>query len=190
MSRTAGGTDGGRIAASAGIGVLVAAIGYLLTTLLMRDEVRENLENFAEWKGTAWYYFSAHFVELERSGSVGGISGTDTINLISESGSANADLLYAIPPVVLLFAGALLAYRLDVHDLGSAVVAGAPVALGYGVVMSLGAIVVESSREGAVWGIDASGSMAPALLPAVVLAGILYPLVFATAGAVLTSALR
>ncbi|AGB14814.1 hypothetical protein Halru_0162 [Halovivax ruber XH-70] len=190
MSRTAGSTDGGRIAASAGVGVLVAAIGYLLTTLLIRDEVKENLENFAEWKGTAWYYFNAHFVELERSGSVGGISGTDTINLISESGSANADLLYVIPPVVLLFAGALLAYRLDVRDLGGAVVTGAPVALGYSVVMSLGALVTESSSQGAVFGVEWGGSMAPVLLPAVVLAGILYPLVFATAGAVITSALR
>lgn len=182
--------DGGGIAASAGVGALVAAIGYLLTTLLVRDEVRENFGSVPTWKGTAWYYYSAHLVELETTGSFGGLSATSTVDLIAESGSANADLLYVIPPLVLLGGGALLASRLRARDLGEAVVAGAPLAIGYGVVMSLGAIVVESSDEGSFFGIETSGSTAPELLPAIVLAGLLYPLVFATAGAVLATVLR
>ncbi|MFC3959220.1 hypothetical protein [Halovivax cerinus] len=189
MSRPANGTAtiGGRVAASAGVGIILAAIGYLLTTLLIRDEVRETVDPVPEWKGTAWYYFSAHFVELERGGSVGGWSGTETIDLIAESGSANAELLYLIPPVVLLLGGALLAVRLDAGDLGQAVVAGVPVTIGYGVVMSLGALVAESSSEGSFFGIETSESIGPVLLPAVVIAGVLYPLVFATVGSVVAS---
>lgn len=183
-------TDGGTVAASAGVGAIVAAIGYLLTTLLIRDEVRETFGSVPEWKGTAWYYYSAHFVELEASGSFGGISGTSTVDLIAESGSANADLLYAIPPLVLLAGGAILASRLGARDLGGAVAAGAPLAIGYGVVMGLGAFVVEANAEGSFFGIDVSGSTAPELLPAIVLAGILYPLVFGTAGAVLATIVR
>lgn len=192
MSRTdrSSSTDGGEIAASAGVGVFVAAIGYLLTTLLIRDEVGENFGSVPEWKGTAWYYYSAHFVELEASGSFGGISGTSTVDLIAESGSANADLLYVIPPLVLLAGGAILAARLGARDLGGAVAAGAPLAIGYAVVMSLGALVTETSAEGSFFGVDVTGSTAPQLLPAIVLAGILYPLVFATAGAVLATVVR
>ncbi|WP_247730565.1 hypothetical protein [Halovivax limisalsi] len=182
-------TDSSRIAASAGIGVLAAAVGYLLATLLIRDEVAQNLDPIAEWKGTAWYYFSAHFVELEASGAVGGFSGSDSVNLIAESGSQNAELLYALPPLVLLVGGAFLASRLGARDLGEAVTTGAPITVGYGVVMGLGALVVESSSQGAVFGIEWGGSAAPALLPAIVLAGILYPLVFGTAGAVAATAL-
>lgn len=183
-------TDGGTVAASAGVGAIVAAIGYLLTTLLIRDEVRENFGSVPEWKGTAWYYYSAHLVELEASGSVGGISTTSTVDLIAESGGANADLLYLIPPLVLLAGGAILASRLGARDLGGAVAAGAPLAIGYAVVMGLGAFVSEASAEGSFFGVDVSGSTAPQLLPAIVLAGILYPLVFGTAGAVLATAAR
>ncbi len=56
--------------------------------------------------------------------------------------------------------------------------------------MGLGAVVTEASGEWSAFGIDATVSMAPELMPAIVLAGLLYPLVFATAGAVLTAVLR
>ncbi len=176
-------TDRPTIAASAGIGAVAAALGYLVTALLVRDEVRENMSQVAEWKGTAWYYYSAHLVELETSGAFGGFSGSTTVDLIAQSGSANAELLYAIPPLVLVLSGALLAHHLHASDLGEAVAVGAPVTIGYALVLGLGVFATESSTEGSVFGIDASSSVAPELVPAIVLAGILYPLVFATAGA-------
>jgi len=182
-------TGTSRVAASAGVGVFVAAIGYLTTTLLVRSEVQESSGGVPEWKGTAWYYYSAHFVELETSGSFGGFDATSTVDLIAESGSANAEFLYVVPPLVLAIGGAILASRLGARDLGEAVVAGAPAAIGYAVVLSLGALVTESSSQGTVFGVEWGGSTAPSLLPAVVLAGVLYPLVFVTAGAILTAAI-
>ncbi|NUB89910.1 hypothetical protein HT576_02535 [Haloterrigena sp. SYSU A121-1] len=51
--------------------------------------------------------------------------------------------------------------------------------------LGLGAVVTEASTEGTVVGFEESRSMGPQLLPTVFLGGVRYPLVFATAGAVL-----
>ncbi|WP_137291275.1 hypothetical protein [Natronorubrum halophilum] len=175
-------------AASAGLGVLAAAVGYLVTYVLIVDEVREVFgEDATEWKGVAWYFYNAHMVDVETTGSFGSFGSTSTVDFIAESGSTSATLLYVIPPLVLLGLGALLVVQWGVTDIGEAVVAGVPVTIGYAVVMGLGALVAETSSEGTVFGVDASGSVAPELVPALVLGGILYPLVFATGGAVLAA---
>ncbi|WP_254521506.1 hypothetical protein [Natrinema caseinilyticum] len=192
---TAAGSRSSNVTASAGSGVFAAVIGYLVTYALVSGEIRQNVpdfvaENLAEWKGVAWYFFNAHMVDVETTGSVGSLGGTDTVNFIAESSSSNADLLYFVPPLVLLAVGVFLAVRWDVTDFADAVVVGAPVAIGYTVVLGIGAIVSEFSVEGSAFGIEASSSFAPALVPAVLLGGIIYPLVFATGGAALTVAVR
>ncbi|QCW01984.1 hypothetical protein [Natrinema pallidum] len=176
---------GSSVAASAGLGVFAAAIGYLVTYLLVGSDVRELFgEDVARWKGVAWYFYEAHMVDIEASSQVGSFSGTQVLDLIAESG---ADLLYVVPPLVLLAVGALLAVRWSVTDLGDAVIAGAPVTIGYAAVIGLGAIVAESTAEASVFGIEATSSIAPALVPAIVLGGVLYPLVFATTGAAIAA---
>ncbi|MFC6766525.1 hypothetical protein [Natrinema soli] len=176
---------GSSVAASAGLGVFAAALGYLVTYLLIGSEVREVAgDDVATWKGVAWYFYSAHLVDLEVSSSFGPFGGTGTVNLIAESSAANADLLYVVPPLVLLGAGALLSLRLNATDFGEAVAIGAPVTIGYAVVMGLGALVAESSGTLSA-GIGISESITPATVPAVLLGGILYPLVFAPIGAAL-----
>ncbi|WP_436346128.1 hypothetical protein [Natronorubrum sp. FCH18a] len=180
---------GSSVAASAGLGVLAAAIGYLVTYVLIVDEVRDVFGgDVADWKGVAWYFYNAHLVDVETTGSFGSFGGSSTVDFIAESGSTSATLLYVVPPLVLLGTGAVLVRRWNVADIGEAVTVGAPVTVGYAVVVGLGALVAESSSEGSVFGIEASGSVAPELLPAIVLGGIFYPLVFATAGAVLATA--
>lgn len=176
------------VTASAGVGVFAAAIGYLLTYVLIASEVRTEFgDGVADWKAVAWYYYNAHMVDVEVSGAVGSFGGSSTVDLIAQSGSTSAALLYVLPPLVLVGAGALLAVQWDVADIGEAVVAGAPVTIGYAMVIGLGAIVAETSAERSFFGIEASGSMGPELVPAIVLGGILYPLVFATGGAVLAA---
>ncbi|SIS10949.1 hypothetical protein [Natronorubrum thiooxidans] len=179
---------GSSVAASAGLGVLAAAIGYLVTYVLIVSEVREAFgDDVADWKGVAWYFYNAHMVDVEASGAFGSFGGSSTVDFIAQSSASGADLLYVIPPLVLLTIGAILAVQWDVTDLGDAVVVGAPVTLGYAVVMALGALVAESSTEIEVFGVAATGSIAPEFAPALVLGGVLYPLVFATAGAVLAA---
>ncbi|WP_255192602.1 hypothetical protein [Natronobeatus ordinarius] len=168
------------VAASAGLGVLAAVIGYLLTYLLIVGEVRTRIGgDVADWKGVAWYYYNAHLVDVEASGSIGGFGGNEPVDFIAQSGSTTASVLYVVPPLVLVAAGAALAYHL-----GEAVAVGAPVTIGYVVVIGVGAFVSEATTEAEFFGIEASGSIAPELAPATVLGGILYPLVLATAGAI------
>ncbi|WP_226483066.1 hypothetical protein [Natrinema amylolyticum] len=179
---------GSSVAASAGLGVFAAVIGYLLTYLLVGSEVRETFgDDIPEWKGVAWYFYEAHMVDIEATSRIGSFGGTRVLDLIGESSTASADLLYALPPLVLVAVGAFLALRWTVTDLGDAVVAGAPVTIGYAVVLGLGAVVAEANTEASALGIEATGSIGPVLLPAVVLGGILYPLVFATAGAAIAA---
>ncbi|ELY54462.1 hypothetical protein [Natronolimnohabitans innermongolicus] len=182
--------SGSNVAASAGLGVLAAAISYLVSYVLIVDEARDVFgDSVADWQSVAWYFYNAHMVDLETTGTFGGLGGSGTVDLIAESSATSATVLYAIPPLVLLGIGALLAVQLGARDLGEAVVAGAPVTIGYAVVMGLGAVATEASAEGSFFGIEASGSIAPELVPAILLGGILYPLVFATAGAVLATSL-
>ena len=179
------------VAASAGLGVLAAAIGYLLTYLLIVDEVRDVFgESVPEWTGVAWYFYNAHMVDVETTGAFGAVTGSSTVDFVAQSGSTSATLLYVIPPLVLVGIGAVLAVQLEVTEIGDAVVAGAPVTIGYAVVLALGALVAEASAETTVFGLEIGGSVSPEFLPALVLGGILYPLVFATAGAVLAATLR
>lgn len=178
---------GSSVAASAGLGVFAAAIGYLVTFLLIGSEVREAGEDIATWKGVAWYFYEAHMVDIEASSQAGSFSGTEILNLIAESGSATANVLYVIPPLVLFAVGAFLAVRWNVTALDEAVIAGAPVTIGYAVIMGLGAVVAETTTEWSAFGVEATSTVAPALLPAIVLGGILYPLVFATAGTAITA---
>lgn len=179
------------VAASAGLGVVAALLGYLVTFLFAASEVRSAFgDDVAGWKGVAWYFYNAHLVEIEATGDVAGFGGTTTVDFIAQSDTARVTLLYAVPPLVLLGIGALLAYHFDARDLGEAVVVGAPVTLGYVVVLAVGAVVSEASTESEFFGIQASGSMAPELLPAILLGGLLFPLVFATTGAVLAAVVQ
>lgn len=178
------------VAASAGMGAVAAALGYLLTYLIIADEVRDVIrEDVADWKGVAWYFYNGHLVDIQVGGSIGDFGGSGTVDFIAQSGSTNAELLYLIPPIVLVAIGGLLAYHLGTADLGQAVFVGAPIAIGYAVVMVAGALVAEASTEATFVGIEVTGSMAPALLPALILAGIIYPVVFGTVGAMLVTLL-
>ncbi|WP_049924508.1 hypothetical protein [Halopiger djelfimassiliensis] len=171
------------IAASAGTGVLTAAVGYLVTYAMIAGEANEVVgDGIATWKGVAWYFYNAHLVDIEANGSVGSFGTAGTVDFIAESGSTSATLLYAVPPLLLLATGALLVVRSNVDELGDEVIVAAPVTIGYALVIGLGAFVTESSSEGFVVGI----AFAPQPVPAFVL-GVLYPLVFATAGAVIAA---
>ncbi|QCS41041.1 hypothetical protein [Natrinema versiforme] len=182
---------GSSVAANAGLGVFAAATGYLLTYLLIGAEVRQNLDGeVASWKGVAWYFYEAHMVDIEATRQAASFGGTGILNLIAESNSASADVLYVLPPLVLFAVGAFLAVRWETTDLGDAVMAGAPVTIGYAVVLGLGAVVAEANTEASVWGIETTSSIGPTLLPAIVLGGILYPLVFATVGAATATAIN
>ena len=164
-------------------GILTWILGYVLTYLLVAPDIRESaLNQFVEafegapatYEMVGWVFYNAHFVDVvfrdipfvgSRSGTfVGGQDGFTT-------------LLYVVPPALLVAAGLALSRRQGATTPVEGATAGLTVVPGYLVLSVAGPFLF------AVAALGARG--APDLLPAVVLAGVLYPLVFASAGGAL-----
>lgn len=116
------------------------------------------------WKVVGWLYYSAHFVQSRVS--VGPVS--TYVNLVAQTDGVSA--LYLVPPLFLLGAGYLVASRTDAASAVDGAKAGATVVVGYFVLALVGAFVVRVGGSG------------PELVPAALLAGVVYPAVFGGVG--------
>ncbi len=171
----------------AAMGVGAAVLSYLLTYLLAVVDGLETSEQ-AAWKVVGLIWYSAHNVEIVGRASGFGGSVTDSANVVVNDGLLPVDigtavpaLLYYVVPVLALVFGGYLTVRLAGDRLGSVgegAVAGATVAIGATVVAILGRFLFEITVT---W-FGAQASAAPSLLPAVLLVGILYPVVFGGLG--------
>jgi hypothetical protein len=159
------------------VGLAAWLLGYLVTFLLHAGNVREAfattvIEFFAgdpvTWKLVGWLFFNAHFVAT----SIPGLFGDSSTNFLSGAEEFTLLVLYVVPPLVLLVAGAAVAR--GVSDPAEGAKTGAALALGYVVASALGAFLVRISVADAVAG--------PALVTAILLAGLVYPLVFGGLG--------
>lgn len=180
--------DGATIARGAAIGAVPFVVGYLLAFLIASGEIGESVPN---WKGVAWYFYNAHLVDITLSTSAGQFSGSDTGNLVETSAESTIQLLYFVPPVLLALGGALLARVLGVTaDTTEAAKAGALGVASYLPLAALGVFLTEHTGTVSAGFTEASATWSVQLLPAVLLAGILYPLVFGAAGGAAASALE
>ena len=176
------------VAAVAGVAAFVLAyvLVYALTISTVRESLLTSLSNSfgdqnADWKIVGWLLFNAQFVTTTITVDIPLFGGTDAVNFISESDSLSP-ILYAIPPALLTAAGLAVARLEGVTETGGALRLGPAVALGYLPLTAVGALLFTISV-----GENSGGS--PTLLTAVVLAGIVYPAVFGTLGAVLGTVL-
>ena len=164
------------------LGVVTYALGYLVTYLTQRGTVEERLRGFnfvAElfggdpipaWKAVGWLFFNAHFVETE----LPGFGGTRTENFVASVGDGSLTWLYLVPPLILLAAGVVLAVLSRAGTPADGVVLGALVVVGYLPLAVAGAFVF--GFGGTDW------TIAPDVVTAVLLAGIVYPTVFGAVG--------
>lgn len=166
-----------RLAAGALLGSAAWLVGYLLVYLVTADRLRESgLRRIVElfggdlptWKMVAWVFYNAQFVDVVVEGPFGG----DVHFIGGEDGFT--PLLYLVAPLLLVAAGALAARLADVDGEPMAALVGAAVALGYGVLSVLGVVLFATSNP----------AVAPDAVPAVLLAGLAYPLVLGGAGGV------
>lgn len=169
--------------AASGAGAYV--LGYLLVYLTQRGSVEERLSAFnvvtdllggdpiPPWQAVGWLYYNAHFVATR----LPGIGGPTTRNFIANADDGALTLLYLVPPLLLLGAGYAVATLSDADapDVGG--VAGALAVAGYLPLAVLG-IVLFSYGTG-------DGSIAPDAITAVLLAGVVYPVVFGALGGAL-----
>ena len=183
---SASGSDSGvgsvPIVEGAAAGLLAWLLGYLATYLVVSPGVRDSPLNQiiealdgepATYEMVGWVFYNAHFVNTVFSDLP--IVGSHTTSYIGgEEGFAV--LLYVVPIVLLLLAGLAVGYYRGASDPSDGAIAGVTVVIGYLVLSVAGLFLFEITVGGA--------SAAPDRLAGVVLAGIVYPLVFAGAGGV------
>jgi len=161
-----------------GIGTWIA--GYVATYVLVAPNVRESglariIEAFdgqaATYELVGWVFYNAHMVEtVFRDIPLIGSRATSYIG--GEAGFTT--LLYALPVAFLFAAGLGLARYRAVDTPTAGAIIGSTVVPGYLLAAAASVFLFEVSIGGATGG--------PDLLPAVVLAGIVYPLVCAGGG--------
>lgn len=175
-------TGGVPIVEGAAAGLAAWIVGYLVTYLVVAPGVRDSPLNQiiealdgepATYEMVGWVFYNAHFVDTVFSDLP--LVGSYTTAYIGGDEGFTV-LLYVVPIVFLLLAGLAVGYYRGVDDPTDGAVAGATVVTGYLVLSVAGLFLFELSVGGA--------SAAPDQLAGVVLAGLIYPLVFAGAGGV------
>lgn len=171
----------------AGLGSFI--VGYLLTYLWRGRDIEQSLEPIeavldlfqaepvGTWRVVGWLFYSAHFVDTQVSATLGPVETTMYLDLIRE-GSGTLELLYLVPPLALLAAGFLVATVFDVDDAVDGAKSGATVTIGYFVLVVAGLVLFSY------------GGTRPDPVPAVLVAGLVYPVVFGAAGGALASVVR
>jgi len=177
-------TDDRPFVPAAVAGALSWVVGYVLTYVLVSSDVRDSgLNQFAQAFGdgdatyelVGWVLFNAHFVDVVIDA---GFFGSRTATFVGgEDGFTT--LLYVVPPALLVAGGLAVGRSQGVTDVDAGAVAGALVVPGYLVLCVVGAVLFRVEAGGA------AGE--PDLLPAVLLAGLVYPLVFGALGGVLAA---
>jgi len=174
------------LGAGAVTGLAAYVLGYLISYVWLSGSIEERLaaynfiaelfggEPIAVWQGVGWMFYNAHFVSTR----IAGFGGTQSQNFIAGSDGGSIALLYAVPIVLLLAAGLLTARLADADEPADGAIAGAAVAIGYFPLALLGRFLFSYQ-----------GSAAPDLVTAVLLAGLVYPLVLGSVSGVLGSAI-
>ncbi|GAB3671951.1 hypothetical protein [Halopiger thermotolerans] len=164
--------------AAAGVGAWL--VGYAVTYLLVANDVRESplqrmIEAFdgepATYEMVGWVFYNGHLVEtVFRNVPLLGSRATSSIG--GEGGFTVA--LYAVPVATLFVAGLALAVYRGSPAPTDGLLAGLTALPGYLIVTVAGVFLFEVTLGNATGGPDA--------LPAVVLAGLLFPAVCAGVG--------
>lgn len=185
-------------------GVIALVVGYLATLALSdTGENREAIEDIVESDGPAgavlaellpewyhvagWLFFDSHQVDV--SVRVGEVLGDAAwVGEYAETLLPTASELQMLPPLLLAAAGALVALRQSRASPVDAALAGATVVVGY--LPGVTVVATVALFEVTVFNDIVLLEIGPAFGQAVLLAGLVYPLVFGVAGALFVFALR
>lgn len=185
--------DGPPIKKGAIFGFASFVVGYIVTLVVVAlgesDDISENLVEAA-----GWIYYNAQFANLQVTASAGGGSRTSSFNYLTDSTlfSESVDAVsvptvvyHLIPILVLVAAGVALANYVGARELSDGAIGGAMLAVGTVLPALLGTVIF--SVETAGFGFTVTQS--PALVPGVLLVGLLYPAVFGAIGGIISTEL-
>ena len=171
----------------AAAGAVAYLLGYVVTYAWQAPAVNESLQgiNFVAdllggaavptWKGVGWLFYNAHVVST-RVPTMGG--GTRMVNFISQSEEGALAALYVLVPVLLVLAGVAAARYGTADRVGTAAASGATAVVGYLPLAVVGALLFGHTFGGDV-------RIAPDLITAVAVAGVVYPAFFGAVGGAL-----
>lgn len=165
-----------------GAGAYVAGLilTFVLTTIDGEIDPSDVGSEFASSLDvTGWVFYNAHFVDTETTVSGGGVSQSSTDSVISDAGLP--ELVYYLVPIVLLVGAAYLLLQQEyVTAAGEAALAGASVVVGYLPLALIGTFLFEASTSQG----GGSFSVGPETVPAIIFAGLLFPIVLGAIGGV------
>lgn len=152
-------------------------LGYLATWILAGTKAATITAtgpfggSIPDWKAVLWLFYDSQFVGT-RTPTVTGPDGAlwgggelvDTVNVLG------VEYLYAVPVVLLVAAGATVAMTTNAMTPRNGLLAGITVTIGYLALTVLGLFAATA------------GGIAPSPLRALVVAGIVYPVVFGAVG--------
>lgn len=164
--------------------------GYVLTALVVLARMQDTqLSEISDAVGdggsgidfVGWVFFNSHLVDTVIEADVLGIGGASTMSFIGEDGFT--PLLYVIPVAMLVGSGLAVGRSHGVTETPAGAVAGVLVVPPYLVLSAIGAVMFRVSTEA----LGASFSGQPELLPAILLAGIVFPAVFGAIGGIVAA---
>lgn len=170
-------------------GVVAFLVGYLITFIVKSGEVSEALGGGAgdfsglgvsppgDWQIIGWFFYQMHNVAIEISLTIAGQSQTETIPTNPET------WLLAVPVVLLLAAGFVIAKNAGASTVEDGVKAGVTTTVGYFVLAILFAFLTT-------WSVSEGGgsiSFGPNILRAALIAGVAYPAILGSLGGILAS---
>lgn len=169
-----------RVGLPTGIGAYL--LGYLITYVLLLMEAPGALNDYVSpdsnhiYEPVGWVYHGAHAVDVSRSNLNGAQDVNYLLNLDYVYGlSIPPIVFYAIPVVVLVFAGYQTVRRLEIPNrLTSGVIAGGSIVFGYFIMAVFGAYFFEFLVAG-------QGSKPDATMSALLI-GLAYPIVAGAIG--------
>jgi hypothetical protein len=159
----------------AAAGAAAWVLGYLCTYLITSSDIQNSLigqfTDIPTWKAVGWVFFNAHFVDtVVELPVVGGA----TSFVGGEEGFTV--LLYVVPPLLLLAAGLAVGRYAGAADAATAAVGGASLVVGYGILSVVGVALFPTEN------------VTPDAVTGVLLAGVVYPVVFGAVGAAVAGA--
>ncbi|ELZ41928.1 transporter permease [Halorubrum californiense DSM 19288] len=183
-SATGAGSDLGRSAVvGAAAGAISYVLGYLVVYVTQSGRVEEGLSGinfFADlfggdtisvWRGVGWVFYNAHFVDVEVPSL---IDAAQSVNFISQS-DGGFTYLSVVPPLLLIVAGVAIARAAGATTPVDGAQSGALAVAGYLPLAVIGAFLFR-------YAVGDGASVAPTLVTAVLLAGLVYPAVFGAVG--------
>lgn len=171
-------------------GALAYLISYLITYLWKAPAVADALRGInliatllgvdaiPTWRGVGWLFYNAHFVRTR----VPGPGGPSLVDFLARTDLGWA--LMVVIPIVLILAGAGVAFKNDIVVTGRAAIHGAAIGIGYLPLAAVGTLLFAQPIA------DTGARIAPDLLPAVLVAGLLYPILFGGVGGLLSALTR